>query len=1053
MAAAGGAFDARWDYLNGAQQGRLGGASAELLRVQDLLNRAVLPSAAALAALRRYGLALGSGTSASALDALRAGGPRVRQLRAGAEAAVAAVGLREDVTSVSLYLRPDFTCVTLRAGVALPPGCRLLGAMLMRPLPPVLFHILRLATAGNFALGPASGPPGAFAATTSFEAAHARLQADWAAEPLLMAAASATGLLPTLLTLVLNTDVTTVNTVDATGYYPAYVGVGNFTPSAYACAGARQLLALLPIYVRDAGLTARQNKAAAAALFQACMDHVYFAIAKCACGLLFEFVPGSVVLFVPRVALYAGDFPERGKVAGCIASPNARRPCMYCTCSRDNKNSTHNAAPKDMRDVLAHARVAPFPPAGASQAVRAENARAREAAAAFGATPLGRAPALLAQPAAVTRLWAHLVPPPDFLHSVPGGVLKTAVQAACEGSSLAPGERVARVSRLRPFSGAGTSLGRFSADALVRGAKLSTITFLSAGLVLPALLEGGANWDAEANALLLLDRLALALRQHSFSGAALHALDALTRATTRALRLFAASQRSIKAHILRHFSRFIRVYGSARFFDTQAFEALHRRVKRLHAATRAGDGRREAMLRLAGLEDAVAALVHAAGVRAGAAAPPLPPPAAKRARTDAAAAAEASAPPPLNALAGATQNMAGQFGAVAPPARAPLVPAAARGMASLGGVVPAGPFLALPPGGLDVPGAPGSRATGEPLRIAPGAALPPYARGVAEEVLRRLDVAPRRPATKEAALAWLRQLRDAVARNSRLDGSLGTFGTAAGPAAHVDRFGLTDAGVAALINGLARLTWTAVRVFGRLRLLDAATRRSVAPALAASALPAVSWPAPDPASANAAYGDFSMGVVTTFVSIPQPRELRAAAGAGGPRAPPSLFAAACLARHDAAEQAQLYGRIPAMAGLMEPWRLLRVDDAASWVLVPVECLIRREHVQPRFGAGGAGGAGDAGDALWRYPQGGAEGTVGAPLPLPAGVDVGESDAEDDEEGEEEGEGAGESEGESGSEGEGEGESEDEGGAGVEPADNDARPAGASSEEGSSSDED
>jgi hypothetical protein len=356
------------------------------------------------------------------------------------------------------------------------------------------------------------------------------------------------------------------------------------------------------------------------------------------------------------------------------------------------------------------------------------------------------------------------------------------------------------------------------------------------------------------------------------------------------------------------------------------------------------------------------------------------------------------------------RNLAGQLGFIAPKEPPACLPA----LGSMGGFVLTPRPVCLPPrlrrGVMDAPGDRNRRTVGEALAAPPGAPHAAWLPAVAAQVLAHLGLAPQRPARRAAADDWLTALRDVTRANGRLHDSLRGFVCAA----NYDRAGLTPAGAAALLHGLAQQPWTAVRLLPRLRRLHPVTLRRLAPTLAAVAMPAVSWLVPA-AWPLAARGEFSAGLVVAFVSVPHATALRAVDAQA--RAP-ELFAVVRMLQHEVAAEAALLGRVPAMRGVMEPWRVLPEAAPGAFALVPVGDLIRQEHVQPRFTAGGAPGY----ISMWRWPGGGAEGAV-PDLPMPEGVDGEESDAESDRESEGGEEGVG-----------GDGDADSDEGGGAMPAD-------------------
>ena len=81
------------------------------------------------------------------------------------------------------------------------------------------------------------------------------------------------------------------------------------------------------------------------------------------------------------------------------------------------------------------------------------------------------------------------------------------------------------------------------------------------------------------------------------------------------------------------------------------------------------------------------------------------------------------------------------------------------------------------------------------------------------------------------------------------------------------------------------------------------------------------------------------------------------------------------------------GRISAMDGMMQPWVEVSPPEYA---MLPARLVIRRAHVQPRYGDDMDS---PLEDAWWLYPGGGMVGKL-FPLPLPAGagkVDKGEEE--------------------------------------------------------------
>jgi hypothetical protein len=133
---------------------------------------------------------------------------------------------------------------------------------------------------------------------------------------------------------------------------------------------------------------------------------------------------------------------------------------------------------------------------------------------------------------------------------------------------------------------------------------------------------------------------------------------------------------------------------------------------------------------------------------------------------------------------------------------------------------------------------------------------------------------------------------------------------------------------------------------------------------------------------------FCVGRVVAMLSIPHVGDLRTAPGPRYTEPPMPFFVAQrCTRSHE--EEAELVGRIPAMKGVQEPWKLHpdRVFTLHS------RSTIRNEHFQPRF----KGADGDAAGAVqenrfWRFPCGGMEGKL-TMLPLPEGADEVDEDAE------------------------------------------------------------
>ena len=535
-----------------------------------------------------------------------------------------------------------------------------------------------------------------------------------------------------------------------------------------------------------------------------------------------------------------------------------------------------------------------------------------------------------------------------------------------------------RVRELLSFRGEANHVLRVT-PAVIDGKRVESKKFLSALQLLPGLLEGHideAVWREYLHATVMVQRLYASVAQGAMTAADVARVRREAIACVRALREYDGLSRMIKLHLLLHIAKLIPVCGPPRLLDESSLEGFHREIKRLHNRTQPGPRRRVDMLAWSAHHALVTFMLDVAGARERMG----PAPAA-------AAVASAAATPAVPSRRSLVGSLSGSLAARPSRTRVALSRTVA-GLETLGGFI----SMALIDGGRVARLTGGTRLAGTRVHGPGGAVLgaesPLLARFaplLAREVLLACGVASDPPLTAGAREQWRRDVVNLTTINPSWRGEQLV-------AAHFSRAGALLHGGAVLLCVGARLRcYDALRFFSAGGELDA-------PALRVGRRPFVSFRnvAGNPTAAPG--GEYCVGRLAAIISVPGSSTFRPASAAA-PAEPEQRLVLLRSMRLDEDANGALVRDVPAAEGRFEPWEdtPALADEWRHHVAVPVDLVVRGEHVQPRYGP-------DADDVLasawWRHPQGGLHGRVAPPsdFPLDDGAGALSEDDADEEEG-------------------------------------------------------
>ena len=947
--------------------------SLNLLTWQHRFDSFPLPGVKETARFKRYAEFLESTTSARARDKARHEDETETAADAvAAAAALATAGLgmlEESLTAFDIIIEGVF-----------------FGTMYTRDVGRVLLELLMGAAPGNFATTP-ENEFDAFGrrvisdlpTTPLWKSMQAALEAQIAAVPDLAAAAVDARLTPTLLGIILRSDVTTLSSTDPTSYYPASIALANFCDGTAATEAATGLLAFLPKPrpnpFNNGSAEYKTYRRRSLLAHHACIDVLYSVIAKLRDGFFWELAPGSVDWLVPRVYTRTGDWPEMQKWLALHGSVNSRSPCRFCLLGHADLARARLCASKSLMVVrrLAQAEGAIAPPGAITVAERRERTAARAAADEAGVVAIGRAPGPLTDFA--LRISANadalLRGTLEHLHVI-NGVAKALVRAIFElvkshGNSDALFQRV---DKLLPYRSAPSTFRRPSSYVFEK--RVEGKRYIDMLLVIHALVEGlcgdEATYAHVTDACFALNRYILQLRQRSFTESDCRSMFAQAVVSVRALRVFPSLTRMIKLHDLLHFPLTIPTGGPPRgISDTDSLEGYMRKIKRLHAVV-AGIGRESSMLQRHGASRAITMFVAVIAARR---------------------------------VGGATRNLSGDIPLLTVVARvrpAFTLAASVPSLTHLGGYVD--PHF-LNHSRVETVTGDGSAGEGGSVRGPQGGNIPGdelYLAALAREILFAMGFQPDPPPTQAARRLWQATIIKA-SLDTRWHGDI--------PCRIVDddftREGALKTTCLLKICGGVKARRHSNLQFRR---ADGAT---VMPALRASATTAITFRTTYPAGdARHAYDQFALGCSVALVSFdPVPTNLgQMLLGPPGPQEPRRIFAVILRPlRHLVAMQATLWDEHPDVEGLAEPWEASPPSAAAgaadAFVLVPSQNIIRVEHIQP-----GVINPLNGRQRYWRYPTGGTRGTLPRPPFVGPREDGKASVASDDDDDGDDGSGGG-----------------------------------------------
>ncbi|GBC42276.2 hypothetical protein GLOIN_2v1783703 [Rhizophagus irregularis DAOM 181602=DAOM 197198] len=141
-----------------------------------------------------------------------------------------------------------------------------------------------------------------------------------------------------LLSLILYSDATNVDTLGKSQLHPIYLSIGNIKNWRRNKKDAKQLLAYLPI-LKSNNITERKSetfKIAVRECFHKSLELLLDPLLKLNKNGIDLFLNNEMIWFYPRVSAIISDWPEAATYCLTYKSPMSKHPCHFCLVTRDN---------------------------------------------------------------------------------------------------------------------------------------------------------------------------------------------------------------------------------------------------------------------------------------------------------------------------------------------------------------------------------------------------------------------------------------------------------------------------------------------------------------------------------------------------------------------------------------------------------------------------------------------------------------------------------------------------------------------------------------------
>ncbi|GET64361.1 hypothetical protein GLOIN_2v1762814 [Rhizophagus irregularis DAOM 181602=DAOM 197198] len=141
-----------------------------------------------------------------------------------------------------------------------------------------------------------------------------------------------------LLSLILYSDATNVDTLGKSQLHPIYLSIGNIKNWRRNKKDAKQLLAYLPI-LKSNNITERKSetfKIAVRECFHKSLELLLDPLLKLNKNGIDLFLNNEMIWFYPRVSAIISDWPEAATYCLTYKSPMSKHPCHFCLVIRDN---------------------------------------------------------------------------------------------------------------------------------------------------------------------------------------------------------------------------------------------------------------------------------------------------------------------------------------------------------------------------------------------------------------------------------------------------------------------------------------------------------------------------------------------------------------------------------------------------------------------------------------------------------------------------------------------------------------------------------------------
>lgn len=142
-----------------------------------------------------------------------------------------------------------------------------------------------------------------------------------------------------LLSLILYSDATNVDTLGKSQLHPIYVSIGNIKNWRRNKPDAKQLLGYLPILSASDNSDKKSNKfkRAVREAFHNSLKVLLYPLLKSDNGIDLT-ISGKTFWFFPRVSVVISDWPEASMFCLTYKAYNSSHPCHFCLVSKDNLN-------------------------------------------------------------------------------------------------------------------------------------------------------------------------------------------------------------------------------------------------------------------------------------------------------------------------------------------------------------------------------------------------------------------------------------------------------------------------------------------------------------------------------------------------------------------------------------------------------------------------------------------------------------------------------------------------------------------------------------------